>query len=92
MSSLVSEIRYALRSLYKGRSHAVAFVLTLGLGIGVNTAIFSVINGVLFEIEPTDPLTFVAVGVVLAAVALFAASVPARRATRVDPIDALRAE
>ncbi len=50
------------------------------------------LSGLLFEIEPTDPLTFVAVGMVLAAVALLAAFVPARRATRVDPIDALRAE
>ena len=50
------------------------------------------LSGLLFEIEPTDPLTFVAVGMVLAAVALLATFVPARRATRVDPIDALRAE
>jgi ABC-type antimicrobial peptide transport system permease subunit len=50
------------------------------------------LSGLLFEIEPTDPLTFVAVGTVLAAVALLAAFVPARRATRVDPIDALRAD
>ena len=51
-----------------------------------------VLSGLLFESEPTDPVTFVAVGAVLAAVALLAAFVPARRATRVDPIDALRAE
>ena len=50
------------------------------------------LSGLLFEIEPTDPVTFLAVGAVLAAVALLAAFVPARRATRVDPIDALRAE
>ena len=50
------------------------------------------LSGLLFEIEPTDPVTFVVVGAVLAAVALVAAFVPARRATRVDPIDALRAE
>ena len=50
------------------------------------------LSGLLFEIEPTDPVTFLAVGAVLAVVALLAAFVPARRATRVDPIDALRAE
>ena len=50
------------------------------------------LSGLLFEIEPTDPLTLVAVGTVLAAVALLAAFVLARRAIRVDPIDALRAE
>jgi putative ABC transport system permease protein len=48
--------------------------------------------GLLFEIEPTDPVTFVTVGAVLAAVALFASFVPALRATRVDPLEALRAE
>ena len=46
MSSFVAEVRYALRSLNKSRTYAAAFVITLGLGIGVNTAIFSVINGV----------------------------------------------
>jgi putative ABC transport system permease protein len=51
-----------------------------------------VLSGLLFEIQPTDPVTFVVVGTLLAAVALLAAFIPARRATRVDPIDALRAE
>ena len=52
MSNLVSEIRYAFRSLNRSRTYAAAFVITLGLGIGVNTAIFSVINGVL--LKPLD--------------------------------------
>jgi len=50
------------------------------------------LSGLLFEIEPTDPFTFVGVGTVLAAVAMLAAFIPARRATRVDPLDALRSE
>ena len=50
------------------------------------------LSGLLFEIQPTDPVTFVAVAVVLSGVALLAAFIPARRATRVDPIDALKAE
>ena len=52
MSNLMMEIRYAFRSLYKSRSYAAAFVVTLGLGIGVNTAIFSIINGVLLQPLP----------------------------------------
>lgn len=62
MSSFVAEVRYALRSLNKSRTYAAAFVITLGLGIGVNTAIFSVINGVLLQPLPyqdADRIMFV---------------------------------
>jgi ABC-type lipoprotein release transport system permease subunit len=46
----------------------------------------------LFEITPHDPATFVAVAAVLTGIALAAVGFPARRATRVDPIEALRVE
>jgi hypothetical protein len=52
MPIFVSEVLYAFRSLNKSRTYAAAFVITLGLGIGVNTAIFSVINGVLLKPLP----------------------------------------
>jgi len=50
------------------------------------------VSGFLFEIEPTDPATFAATAVLVAAVSAIAAYVPARRATSVDPVTVLKAE
>ena len=50
------------------------------------------LSGLLFEVQPTDPVTFVGVAVLLAAVAVAASLAPARNATSVDPIVALKSE
>ena len=46
----------------------------------------------LFEVEPTDPITFAGIAVLLAMVSFLASYIPTRRATRVDPLVALRSE
>ena len=87
--ALGAEKGQVLRMVLGEGAWLVLGALVLG---GVASVMLSRLLSGLFEIEPTDPLTFVAVGTVLAGVALLAAYIPARRATRVDPIDALRAE
>ena len=67
----------------------------IGLAIGIAVALpltRTLIAKLLYDIPPNDPLTFIGVGALLILIALAAAGVPARRATRVDPIVALRAE
>jgi ABC-type antimicrobial peptide transport system permease subunit len=68
----------------------VAIGLTLGLAGAFGLS--RVLRTILVQITPSDPLTFVAISVLLTGVAIAACLVPARRATRVDPLTALRAE
>jgi ABC-type lipoprotein release transport system permease subunit len=68
-----------------------------GVGIGLVAAflltrVANVMRRMLFEVKAYDPLTFVVVPLLLIAVALLASWLPARRATRVDPMEALRSE
>jgi ABC-type lipoprotein release transport system permease subunit len=50
------------------------------------------LQNLLFDIKPTDPLTFGALTILLAGVALLASFIPARKASRIDPLVALRHE
>jgi len=68
---------------------AVALV-GLAVGLGGALVVTRVVSSLLFGVAPTDPATFAAVGAFMLCVALVACVVPARRATRVDPLVALR--
>jgi predicted permease len=72
-------------------AQTMGFVFAGGV-LGVVGSLFasSLIRGLLYEVSPLDPLTLVGVAVVLVATAAAAASIPARRATRIDPVAALR--
>jgi putative ABC transport system permease protein len=66
----------------------------IGLAIGVALALLAtrLLSGMLFGVSPTDPATYVAISVILICIAVLASYIPARRATNVDPMTALRTE
>jgi ABC-type antimicrobial peptide transport system permease subunit len=70
------------------------WLVLIGVAIGIPIALYvsRFAKSLLFELSPTDPGTLVVAGVVLLLVALLAGYLPARRATKVDPLVALRDE
>jgi predicted permease len=67
-------------------------LIGIALGIGGGIAVSRLMQQVLFEVDPTDPVIYLAVSVTLLLVAELASFLPARRATRIDPVIALRME
>jgi ABC-type antimicrobial peptide transport system permease subunit len=66
--------------------------LGIGLGVILALALSRSMQKLLFDLSPTDPATIGGVAVLLAVVALVAGYLPARRATRIDPLVSLRSE
>jgi ABC-type antimicrobial peptide transport system permease subunit len=66
--------------------------LALPIGMGVAIGVSRLLASVLFEVTPLDLVTFVSIPVMLSAIVLAACLVPARRATRLSPVEALRTE
>jgi hypothetical protein len=89
--SAIGAPRSAVASLVI-RQGMAPVLIGLAIGLAVAVAGSSLIGSLLFGVEARDPLTFAAVAVFLAAVALLATLLPAWRAVRVDPLIALRHE
>jgi putative ABC transport system permease protein len=75
--------------LAQGMSVALVGIV---IGVGAAFALTRLLTSLLFEVSPTDLRTFSIVAALLAAAALLACYIPARRATKVDPLEALRYE
>jgi putative ABC transport system permease protein len=65
-------------------------VIGIGIGVAGAVAVTRYLTSLLFGVKPIDTVTFVAVAVVLAVVVFVACMVPARRAAKIDPLEALR--
>ena len=92
--ALGADRRRILQMLLRQGGMQVAVGLFAGLGLAVlaTTLAGKAIGNILFSVDPHDPVIFTAVATLVTLVALVATLVPARRATRVDPMTALRSE
>jgi ABC-type antimicrobial peptide transport system permease subunit len=74
------------------RYGAVLAGIGVAIGLGAAMGLTRLMSSLLFGISPFDPLTYAAVPVILVAAVMLASYLPARRASAVDPVEALRAQ
>ena len=86
--ALGAEARGVRRMVVLEGSRVVAVGVVLGVGVGL--AATRILSGILYGVETADPVTFAAVATVMRAVGMLASYVPARRASSVDPVEAIR--
>ena len=72
------------------RRTLIMMAIGVGIGIAGALAVTQVMSGLLYEIQPDDATAFIGAALVLASLAIVASLVPAWRATRVDPLIALK--
>jgi ABC-type antimicrobial peptide transport system permease subunit len=80
-----------IRGLVLGQTLRLA-ILGAGFGLALAAVCTRLLGSLIYGVQPTDPLTLIIVTAVLAALALLASYIPARRAMRIDPIQILRSE
>jgi hypothetical protein len=97
---MIQDLRFGIR-MALGASRGAVYQLILGQGMrvvamGLVTGLIGAfaltrwMETLLFEVRASDPLTYAVIAIALASVALFACFIPARRATKTDPMNALR--